>query len=191
MYESSTSGPRNLEGRTSTLTPNTDVQDSRVRDYKIPYAKSGTSIKSDKVHSNQRGRDEGHLASDSAKTRFALRRWSERAKESATRLLASANEQDFMEATNAGIELTDSLSALWKLRECRESTFSEIVNLTQLALAQAAFEKFTPDQCTTLVQLLDDCLLSGATDETEVRLARNLLQKAGLSPWRGFSQRED
>ena len=96
-----------------------------------------------------------------------------------------------MEATNAGGMLTDALTQLWKLRSYRESEFAEIVNMLELALAKVDFGSLSPEQCSALVKLLDECVLAGATDESEVRHARHLLRQGGFDPWRGLSLRED
>jgi hypothetical protein len=114
-----------------------------------------------------------------------------KAKEAAMRLKNSASDSDFMDATGAGVELTDALNHLWQLRKCRESEFAEIVNMLQLALAKMSFELLTSDQCAAIVKFLNECLLAGATDESDVRQARSLLRDAGFNPFRGLSMHED
>ena len=178
-------------GGASGIITNTDVQEARCENYDIRYKKSGAPVREASHRNDLRGDAATHPSTSSASARYSIRQCAEKAREAASHLEDAARDGDFMEATTAGGMLTDALSRLWKLRSCRESEFAEIVNMLELALAKVDFESLSPEQCSALVKLLDECVLAGATDESEVRHARHLLRQGGFDPWRGLSLRED
>lgn len=169
---------------------NTDVQEARSENYDIRYSKSGAPIKEAARRNDSPGAGT-RPSKNSASARYNIRQNAEKARAATSRLESAAREQDFMEATSAGGVLTDALGQLWQLRNYREPEFAEIINMLQLALAKVNFESLVPEQISALVTLLDDCVLAGATDESEVRQARYLLRDGGFDPWRGLSLRDE
>ena len=190
MYKNETDESPFVSGSTATTFSNTHVQDARSEHYELPYVESGGQINTLR-RGDKPGETQTHTSTQSASARYNIRRWASHAKDTAITLQNAARDEDFMEATSAGVELTDTLSQLWRLRDGREEEFAEIVNMLQLALAKIDFESITVEQCGHLVEIVEKCLLSGLVDETEVRLTRTLLRDAGLNPWRGLSLRED
>ena len=178
-------------GGTSGIIANTDVQEARCQNYDIRYDKSGAPVRGTPLRNDLCGDAAAHSSTGSASARYNIRRWAHKARESVSRLEAAARAGDFMEAASTGGMLTDAVSQLWKLRRCRESEFAEIINILELALAKVVFETLSPEQLSAIGELLDDCVLAGVTDESEVRRARRLLRLGGFDPWRGLSWRED
>ena len=178
-------------GGTSGIITNTDVQEARSENYDVRYSKSGASVRKSLRRSDLPSDSVARPSTGSASARYNIRQCANDARAAATRLEDAAREGDFMEAATAGGLLTDALGQLWKLRSYRESEFAEIVNMLQLALAKVNFESLAPRQCLILGELLDNCVLAGAADESDVRHARQLLRQGSFDPWRGLSLRED
>lgn len=191
MSDNQTGGSPFSGGGAGGIIMNTDVQDARCENYDVPRIKSGSPVNEPSRQGDSRRDARKHVSTNSASGRYSIRQWATNARVAASRLEDAAIEGDFMEATSAGGELLDALAHLWKLRNYRESEFAEIISMLQLALAKTQFESLVSDQCVALRTLLDDCVLAGATDESEVRLARSLLKQGGFDPWRGLALREE
>ena len=191
MYENSTGDSPFKGGGTRTITSNTNLQEARSKYYEVPYDKSGAPAKDFSRQANDDGNSGRTMSPRSASYRYSIRQWATAAKKAADRLAEAVEEDDFMEATGSGVELTNQLRELWRLRDSRESEFAEIINMLEIALAKVQFETLSSSQCRFLCQLIDQYVVAGMVDETDVRDARSLLRQAGLDPWRGLSLRED
>ena len=177
----------------NTFVSNTTVQASRLRNYTTRYEKSGgPSIEGNIAGTEQhKGSLSREPSSSRSSARYNILRWTEQARKAAFRLSEANSLDDFMEARHAGHLLTDSLARIWSFRDVREEEFTEIVNILQIALKELPFETIQPAICSAVEQIIDECLLSGSVDETQVRKARELMREVGLDPFRGLTLREE
>ena len=148
-------------GGTSGIIANTDVQEARCQNYDIRYNKSGAPVRKAPRRNDLFGDAGAHSSTGSASARYNIRQWAQKARAAVSRLEAAARDGDFMEATTTGGMLTDAVNQLWKLRGYRESEFSEIINMLELALAKVDFETLSPEQLSAIGKLLDECVLAG------------------------------
>lgn len=167
---------------------NTHVQDAGLRKYDIPFVGSGSTASEDdsRDKSGRRTIDAKLLVSH----RFNIRKWSAQALAAAKSLRAAAEQEDFMEATSAGVEMIECLGELWAMRASRESEFAEVVNIAETTLKGTAFESLTVQECDLLVEMVEKCIVPGLVTVDDVRLARRLFRGAGFNPWRGITVNE-
>src|SRR5206468_6403607 len=163
----------------------TKVQDSRCEAYYIPYDRSAVPSQRTKFNRNQAAGphgDRGILPSQ----RYAVNRLLAKAKQAATAMHEAALRAEPVQVAVSGCALFDQLRALWRLRHVREAAWKSLLNFLESAISKEEFERFTPDQCTAVIKVVD-LLAGGAVDGEEVKRARLILRRAGLDPWKGLS----
>lgn len=93
---------------------------------------------------------------------------------------ASCDQQG---AAIAGLDLRNSLRALWKLRHVRSDDWATIVNKLQVVTSKVEFEQFTQDMAVA-VRMSIESHLGPDVDNDDIRAVTILLERAGMSPWK-------
>lgn len=101
-------------------------------------------------------------------------------------LEASAASSDPQGAAIAGLDLRNSLRALWKLRHVRSDDWATVVNKLQVVTSQVEFEKFTRDMAMAVRMSIESHLRPDA-DNDDVRAVTLLLERAEMSPWKNLA----
>jgi hypothetical protein len=195
LYSSTESSGSSVSAKSEQLvTQSVDLSGGRVSGYATRYVKSGAENDGREVDGKllpSNGVRQAQAKSELVHSLTALRSGTRLAAAAAERLCSAVSNEDFMEATNAGIELENGLSAAWANRNSRESEFQEVLNVLQIAVRNCDYESLSQQACLAIAAVVNDHLRSGLVEAGQVREARKLLKEGGFNAWRGLSLRRD
>ena len=126
-------------------------------------------------------------ASTTPAHRDIIRRTVQKAIDHADNMIRAAEAAEPIDLSNAGFDLWRSLTELWAMRQHREPNWGDLLNMLQGCLARETYETFDAERCRLIRRVLVDYLKPWTVQDEDVGSAIELIQQAGLDPWKGIS----
>jgi len=96
--------------------------------------------------------------------------------------------KDPQDATLAGVRMLSLLEEMWAIREAREESWQELINLLQILLTGEEFESLSCDKRHALHTLFET-VITRTVSQHDLNRAVSLLNGAGFDLWRGLGEK--
>jgi hypothetical protein len=170
-------------GNAGTFSKVTDVQEGRVRAYRLAHQKTLDDVAADLNLLTEAKKKRS--AADMSENRYFLSEVQREVVRNALTMEQAAKAGEPQDLATEAMELCENLRDLWQLRNLRSEEWGTVLNFLQTALAGEVFEGFNEEKCHA-IRLVVERHLRISVSREDVEASLELLEAAGFDPWKAM-----